>query len=239
MCQDNKISTPAEIDQFICAEIPDQEASPRLYSLVKKHMIHGPCGFANTEAPCMIDGECNKYFPKKFCTHTTLDDDGYPTYRRRDDGRNVQIGETVLDNRFIVPYNAYLLQKFEAHINIERCNQSTSIKYLFKYISKGNDRVVAGIFDASGKKKKADMFDEVQQYYNCRYISSCEAVWRIFGFNIHHHYPHVERLSFHLPNQQVIFYGNNTNVVALLDQPRVCESQFLAWMQIKIGRAHV
>ncbi|XP_041999880.1 uncharacterized protein LOC121749372 [Salvia splendens] len=35
-----------------------------------------------------------------------------------------------------------------------------------------------------------------------KYISSCEAAWRILGFEIQYKDPSVERLSFHLPNEQ-------------------------------------
>ncbi|XP_028766672.1 uncharacterized protein LOC114724484 [Neltuma alba] len=222
----DKIKEPSDIDNIISAEIPDKESDPILYDLVKRFMIHGPCGAINPKSPCMKDNKCSKYFPKRFNPNTTIDDEGYPTYRRRDHGHTIKVKSVPLDSRYVVPYNPMLLKMFQAHINVEKCNQSTSIKYLFKYISKGNDRVVAGIFDANG-----GFLDEIQQYYNFRYISACEATWRIFGFDIHHRHPSIERLSYHLPNQQLVIYSNNDDVTNLLNKPRVCESQFLAWMK--------
>ena len=46
-----------------------------------------------------------------------------------------------LDNRFVVPHNIRLFLKFCAHINFEICSQSVVIKYLFKYLTKGPDRI--------------------------------------------------------------------------------------------------
>ena len=206
----DKIKSLEDINEFITAEIPDKLVNPKLYELVKRYMTHGPCGHFNENAPCMIDKECKKHFPKAFYEVTTMDDEGFPTYQRRDDGRTIEVGDILLDNRYIVPYNAKLLVKFDAHINVEKCNQSKAIKYLFKYISKGNDWVVAGIFDKSSQNNPSGVVDEIQQYYNFRYISACEASWRIFSFDIHHRIPAVERLSFHLPNHQMIVYVTTT-----------------------------
>ncbi|KAI9108260.1 hypothetical protein K1719_020743 [Acacia pycnantha] len=216
----DKIKDPEAIANFICAEIPDKNISPLMYKLVRQFMFHGPCGRSNIKAPCMKNQKCSKYFPKNFNENTTIDEDGYPTYRRRDDGRTIKVKGIPLDNRYVVPYNPLLLQKFHAHINIEKFNHSTAIKYLFKYISKGNDIVVAAIFDGATNEHGEANVDEIKQYYNCRYISACEGSWRIFGFNIHHRKPSVERLSFHLPNQQHVIYSNHDDVVELLDKPR-------------------
>ena len=35
---------PTQIDSVIRAELPNPEEDPFLYAIVKRHMIHGPCG---------------------------------------------------------------------------------------------------------------------------------------------------------------------------------------------------
>ncbi|KAI9082966.1 hypothetical protein K1719_035109 [Acacia pycnantha] len=151
------------------AEIPDKDLDRELYELVGSYMVHGPCGRASNNAPCMKDGKCSKYFPKKYNACTTLDENGYPTYRRRNDGRTVSRKGVHLDNRYVVPYNA-------------------------------------------------------------RYVSSCEASWRIFGFDIHHRQPPVERLSFHLHEQQAVYFSQKQRMSSLVNNPGVKESMFLAWL---------
>jgi hypothetical protein len=44
-----------------------------------------------------------------------------------------------------VSYNSYLLCLFNCHINVEACGSIKAVKYLFKYIYKGHDRVVVAV----------------------------------------------------------------------------------------------
>ena len=39
--------------------------------------------------PCMKKGKYSKGFPKDYTDHTYIDDDGYPIYRRHNNGINV------------------------------------------------------------------------------------------------------------------------------------------------------
>lgn len=107
-----------------------------LYRLVHNHMIHGPCENLGITSPCMKEGKCTCFHTKKFQPCTLLDADDFPVYRRRDDGKTISKNRVIIDNKNIVPYNPKLLRKFQAHANVEWCNQSTYIKYLFKYINK-------------------------------------------------------------------------------------------------------
>ncbi|XP_062206073.1 uncharacterized protein LOC133907870 isoform X6 [Phragmites australis] len=130
---------PSSIDHHVCAEIPNKEIDPLGYYLVEEFMIHGPCGKHNPNAPCMKNGVCSKRFPKQYRQETIIDQDGFVIYRRRDDGRTVTRIGIQLDNRWVVPYNMILLKKYQAHINVEVCNRTNLIKYLFKYVMKGPD----------------------------------------------------------------------------------------------------
>ena len=223
-----------DVDRIISAELPDKDADPVLYKLVGKHMMHGPCGAFDTNASCMKgvrDKKCSRYFPKKFNEQTVLGEQGYPTYARRDDSRTYVRKGLPLDNRWVVPYNPILLRMFQGHLNIEKTDQSNTIKYLFKYVSKGSDRVIAQLSTNNTAEGQSMAHDEITQYLNCRYLSSCEAAWRIFAFPIHRRYPPVERLSYHLPNQQSVVFSSNETVPELFTKPRIKESMFLAWMK--------
>ena len=84
---EDQIRTAEDLDQLISAEFPDLATHPRLYELVKKYMVHGPCGEGYPDAPCMVKGKCSKGFPKPFCASTTFNSDGYPHYYHRNDRR--------------------------------------------------------------------------------------------------------------------------------------------------------
>ena len=122
LCQNDKPRDPSDYDKIVCAEIPNPIHNPRLHNIVKRCMIHSPCGSIRRNAPCMRDGKCTKKFPKAFAECTTTGNDSYPIYQRRNIKRTAQVNGLELDNRWVVPYNPYLLLKYNAHINVEICS---------------------------------------------------------------------------------------------------------------------
>ena len=106
-----------------------------------------------------------------------------------------------LGNANVVPYSPILLMRYQAHVNIEYCNKFNSIKYLFKYVNKGPNRATIKITDKENESTEMRIVDEIKRYYDCRYLSACEVVWQIYGFDIHHRWPAVQRLTFHLQDQ--------------------------------------
>ncbi|XP_031127489.1 uncharacterized protein LOC116029578 [Ipomoea triloba] len=217
------------IDQFISAEIPDPIMDNAYFNAVDEFMIHGPCGRARPKSPCMANNKCSKHFPKKYADVSTLDDDGYPIYRRRSNGRTVDKNGIKLDSRYVVPHNRYLLLKYKAHINVEWCNQSRSIKYLFKYLNKGNDKVTAEFYKSTADDHASEHVDEITMFYDCRYVSACEAAWRLLSFEVQNRHPPVERLSFHLPDCQSVVFQDDDRIENVLSRPTVYQSMFTAW----------
>lgn len=62
-------------------------------------MVHGPCGPLKPSCPYMKDGKCTKGFPKQFQEETAIDEQGFATYKRPNNGRYVMKGGLKLDNR--------------------------------------------------------------------------------------------------------------------------------------------
>ena len=111
-----------------------------LYLTVTRHMMHGPCGYLNLNNVCMKKvSTCINGYPKPFFSQTSKGKNCYQKYKRCNDGRKNRIRGIDLDNQWVVPYNPYLLTKFNFHINVEICSTIKAIKYLYKYIYKGHD----------------------------------------------------------------------------------------------------
>nr|XP_017237579.1 PREDICTED: uncharacterized protein LOC108210701 [Daucus carota subsp. sativus] len=239
---DNKPKTIQQVDAMVSAEIPDKDQDRDGYNAVKQFMIHGPCGTINNTSPCM-DTErkvCTRHFPKRYASETTFDDSGFPVYRRRKTNHTVQKNNVDLDNQWVVPYNRELLLMFQCHINVEICNHSRSLKYLFKYCMKGHDRATMLLVRAKNTvhestrqsdTTKVAPINEIKQYLDGRYVCASEAIWRIYGFHIHLRSPSVERLPIHLEDMQTITFNSNELLTNVAKRASFRLSKLQAWFQ--------
>ena len=201
-----KLHTTEAIDSCIMAQWPNPESQPLLFETIKRCMVHGPCGSANPNSPCMENGKCTKGYPKSFAEFTTMDEHGFPIYFRPDDGRSYSIRGFCVDNRWIVPFCPYLSAMFDCHINVECAASLGCFKYLFKYIQKGPDLASLEI----------NKHDEIKRYMEGRYIGPSEAGHRIYQFDVHGQVPSVVRLQIHLPGQHMVTFNPNENIDTIL-----------------------
>ncbi|XP_073291189.1 uncharacterized protein [Primulina huaijiensis] len=214
---DCKINSSDMFDSYVVAEIPDPAKFPKLFHLVSRHMMHGPCGILNRKCPCMVDGRCKNHYPRLFSENSTRGRDGYPMYRRRNDGRTVTVRNCTLNSQWVVPYNPYLLYRYDCHINVEICSGLTSVKYLYKYIYKGHDKIYVHL-----SQHGSDTFiDEIRAFQDARWISAPESTWRIFEFDLNEISPPCINLPLHIPNKQCITFWNHQNLKKVLDPGNV------------------
>ena len=225
---DDKLRTPEDVDRIISAEIPDPDSHPELYEIVKSTMIHGPCGIVDgkcyDKSPCQLSGTCSKKIPKAFVESTNRSVDGYPQYRRRNDGRSVTIRGCKLDNKWVVPYSPVLSLRYGSHINVEVCATIKCVKYLAKYMTKGHDCINLELTE------KAYNHDEVKTYLNARYVSAPEAFWRLSTFDMHGKSHTIHRLPVHLPDQQNVYFRSGMEEEALAQEGNSA-SQLTAWFK--------
>ncbi|CDF40386.1 ATP dependant DNA helicase [Chondrus crispus] len=218
----NDLRTPEYVDRIISAEIPSAQ-DPELQEVVLKHMIHNPCGERNPTAVCMGEQYCRKGSPKSFKHETSQSDsEYYITCRRRSPSaggvsieRPSRVGRrqqsVVVDNSWVVPHSPLLLRSFACHLNLELCvSRVGGIKYLFKYVCKGQDRVTMEI------TAENECHDEISNFQDARYVSASEAAWRLFSFDIVDRNPPVVRLTVHLPNHHTVYFEEGREQEAAL-----------------------
>nr|XP_047146321.1 uncharacterized protein LOC100213143 [Hydra vulgaris] len=225
LANDDKLESSQDIDNLICAEIPDPIVNCELYDIIKTCMIHGPCGILNPNSPCMNDGVCSKKHPNDFNANTVAVHNGYPRYRRRDNGLVINIKGNNVDNSWVVPYNRWLSKKYQAHINVEACMSVKAVKYLYKYIYKGHDCANVLINEQVNH-------DEINTFLDCRYVSAPEALWRIFEYPISHMSHSIIRLKVHLPENQIVYFREGEEKVAL-DRAAQRDTHITAWFKLK------
>ena len=102
------------------------------------------------------------------------------------------------------------------------CASVKAVKYLYKYVYKGHDRV-----------QVCATANEVDKFLEGRYLSPCEACHRIFGFKTNEQTIPVVRLDTHLPNKQSVTFCPNAatdTLRGLAETPPY--TQLTAWFQV-------
>ena len=172
-------------------------------------MMHGPCSLFNPENPCLVKYSCkricrNQYF-REFTSFTKKSEDGYLLYRRRYIGEPVRIRGTDLDNRWVIPYNPYLLASFDCHMNVEICSIIKAIKYLYKYVYKRHDKIAVNVVPNSEVHAlmRLNAFSLVARFL----------LRRLFGefllVDLYHMQPAVMPLQVHLLNKKSVCFKDN------------------------------
>ncbi|CAN6582717.1 unnamed protein product [Malus baccata var. baccata] len=113
--KNDKINNLDEYDRIVRAEIPNEDVEPQLYNVVLKHMIHGSCGIHNAQSPCMKNGSCKRKYPKPVAPVTVQGNGSYPIYQRRENRLLISLdrqGNIMVDNRWVIPYNPWLLLRW-------------------------------------------------------------------------------------------------------------------------------
>jgi len=168
-----KLHTSEQIDSLMSSEFPKD--NPDLLPLIKKYMVHRPCGRQNPNASCMVDRTYSKSFPKPFRDETSVSEDSYACTRRRNTGQTHLVDRSWVNNQWVVCYSPYLIWKYKCHINVESIASVKAVKYIYKYVYKGYGRATMQF----GRS-----IDKVKLYLDARYISSYEAIWHLLYFHI-------------------------------------------------------
>ena len=118
----------ANIDSFVTYRIPPLGENDELRNLVTTLMQHTCSQRCVRVRPngSVIQG-CKWGFPKPPCAQSHIDDKGAVVLRRTEEERHT------------VNYNAALLLRYKAHINVEYTPYMSNPMYIIKYVVKEGD----------------------------------------------------------------------------------------------------
>ena len=113
--------------------------------------------------------------------------------------------------------------KFNCHMNVLFCSTVKSVKYIFKYIHKGNDCAHVET------KENTLHHDEILQYLDARYVGPHQAMFRIMQYKMHNKSHFIIRLAVHLLLQQNIYFQEGNEERVLNVNPN---TTLTAWFQL-------
>lgn len=123
------------VDQYVSAEIPNPHLSPKHHNvLISQHLHECKVGRCKDDQ----EAKCVKHFPQPFCDQTHFAQGcSRVIVRRRAPDRG---GETWLNftNANVVEHSPFLAILFDCHVCVIIVTSVRTIKYLFKYVCKGN-----------------------------------------------------------------------------------------------------
>ncbi|GJW25506.1 putative PIF1 DNA helicase/replication protein A1-like protein [Tanacetum coccineum] len=205
-----------EISRFMAKRVLNPKDRPDIISRVFKikldclmKELKDDHTFGRVEGDHMMHGPCGAENPSYPCTADYKCTKKFPK----------QFNEsTVIEDN---GYGIYKRRNDGATVKKSRINLHND--YVVPY-NPGLLRVIATI--------DGEEVDEIKDYLNCRYLSSCEAAWRIYGFDIHYKTPSVERLPFHLKDEQQVIFDATESIDYAVDKSSVNETKFESWMQL-------
>jgi hypothetical protein len=119
------------------------------------------------------------------------------------------------------------------HINVKVSNNIHAVKYLFKYVFKGHDHATVDISCQSDNATERNVVevDEIKKYFDCHYVSTSKAAWRIFKFDMHEWFPTIEHLQYHLPNQQMVLFDDDDDVHEVETWSTIFRTMLTEWFK--------
>ena len=232
----DRLLDPAVINCFISAELlqPKNDPISCLTKIIKLIIVYSPYGSQNPQAPYIVSLGLGlsptylKQYPKPFNPTTIVHKNGYPEYYYYHNRRTQSIhllgplrAIFKINNRQIILYNLYLTTKYYTYINVEIYASVKSIKYIYKYIYKGNNYATLQLIDG----------DKVSQYLQGYYIGPSKAIQQLFKFPLYKEFPPIIQLAVHLPGKQPIYFQLDQSIEKIQQRLKLSYSILTAFFK--------